>query len=56
MGSGDVPVGVRARKTSSKDSRRGLARIRRTPPWEGTIRNARVRSAPKGRMPRANVS
>ncbi len=31
VGSENVPVGVRARKTSSKDSRRGLARTRRMP-------------------------
>ena len=56
-------VGVRGRKTSSKDSRRGLARTRRAPlvrrgtsPGEGTMRSARVRSWAKGRMHRANVS
>lgn len=63
LGRENVLVGVRGRKTSSKDSRRGLARTRRAPlvqrdtsPWEGTMRSVRVRSWAKGRMHRANVS
>lgn len=63
MGREKARESVRGRKTSSKDWRRGLARTRRAPlvlrdtsPWEGTMRSARVRSWPKGRMQRANVS
>jgi hypothetical protein len=63
VGREKVRVSVRGRKTSSNDCRRGLERTRRTPlvrrdtsPWEGTMRSARVRSCPRGRMQRANVS
>jgi hypothetical protein len=57
------PDVARVRKASSKEVRRGLARTRRVPhvgrassPGEGTMRRARVRSWPRGRMRRANVS
>ena len=63
VGRENVLEGVRGRKTSSKDSRRGLARTRRAPlvrrdtsPGEGTMRSASVRNWAKGRMHRANVS
>jgi hypothetical protein len=51
-----VRVSVRGRKTSSKDCRRAPLVRRDISTWEGTMRCARARSWPRGRMQRANVS